>query len=256
MKKIVMLCSRGDSSYLVYNKLSEHFSVEKVIIEDSVSTKNLLKRRIKKLGFMTVLGQVLFVGFIVPFLKKASVDRKKEILNEYGASVDDGVMMASEPVFVNSVNDKKCIETLKEINPDIVVVNGTRIISEEVLNCVNAKFVNLHAGITPKYRGSHGAYWALYNDDKENAGVTVHFVDKGIDTGNIIYQSTISVTEKDNFTTYPLLQTCVGVEDEIRAINDIMNGDVVCKTVDLPSGLYSHPTICQYLIKRFLHKVK
>ena len=45
MKKIVMLCSRGDSSYLVYNKLSEHFSIEKVIIEDSVSTKNLLKRR-------------------------------------------------------------------------------------------------------------------------------------------------------------------------------------------------------------------
>ncbi len=256
MKKIVMLCSRGDSSCLVYNKLSEHFSIEKVIIEDSVSTKNLLKRRIKKLGFMTVLGQVLFVGFIVPFLKKSSVNRKKEILKEYGASVDDSAMMASEPVFVNSVNDKECIETLKKINPDIVIVNGTRIISEEVLNCVNAKFVNLHAGITPKYRGSHGAYWALYNKDKENAGVTVHFVDKGIDTGNIIYQSTISVTEKDNFTTYPLLQTCVGVEDEIRAINDIMNGEVVCKTVDLPSGLYSHPTIWQYLIKRIFDRVK
>ena len=124
------------------------------------------------------------------------------------------------------------------------------------MNCVNAKFINLHAGITPKYRGSHGAYWALYNNDKENAGVTVHFVDKGIDTGNIIYQSTISVTEKDNFTTYPLLQTCVGVEDEIRAINDIINDNVVCKTVDLPSGLYSHPTFFQYLIKRLHCKVK
>lgn len=256
MKKIVMLCSRGDSSYLVYNKLSEHFSIEKVIIEDSVSTKNLLKRRIKKLGFLTVLGQVLFVGTVVPFLKKSTENRKKEILEEYGASVDDKAMMASNPIFVNSVNDKECIEALKRINPDIVVVNGTRIISEEVLSCVNAKFVNLHAGITPKYRGSHGAYWALYNNDKENAGVTVHFVDKGIDTGNIIYQSTIAVTEKDNFTTYPLLQTCVGVEDEIRAINDIMNGDVVCKTVDLPSGLYSHPTIFQYLIKRLFYKLK
>ena len=256
MKKIVMLCSRGDSSYLVYNKLSEHFSIEKVIIEDSVSTKNLLKKRIKKLGFATVFGQVLFVGMIVPFLKKSAKNRKKEILKEYGASVDDKSMLASEPVFVNSVNDKECIETLKKINPDIVIVNGTRIISEEVLNCVNAKFINLHAGITPKYRGSHGAYWALYNNDKENAGVTVHFVDKGIDTGNIIYQSTISVTEKDNFTTYPLLQTCVGVEDEIRAINDIINDNVVCKTVDLPSGLYSHPTFFQYLIKRLHCKVK
>lgn len=256
MKKIVMLCSRGDSSYLVYNKLSECFSIEKVIIEDSVSTKNLLKRRIKKLGFLTVVGQVLFVSTVVPFLKKSTKNRKKEILEEYGASVDDSAMMASNPVLVDSVNDKECIETLKRINPDIVVVNGTRIISEEVLNCVNAKFVNLHAGITPKYRGSHGAYWALYNNDKENAGVTVHFVDKGIDTGNIIYQSTISITEKDNFTTYPLLQTCVGVEDEIRAINDIMNGKVICKTVDLPSDLYSHPTVFQYFVKRIFYRVK
>lgn len=256
MKKIVMLCSRGDSSSLVYNKLSEHFLIEKVIIEDSVSTKNLLKRRVKKLGFVTVSGQVLFVGLIVPLLKKAAANRKKEILNEYGASVDDKAMMASDPVFVKSVNDKECIETLKKINPDIVVVNGTRIISEEVLNSTNAKFVNLHAGITPKYRGSHGAYWALYNDDAENAGVTVHFVDKGIDTGNIIYQSVISVTEKDNFTTYPLLQTCVGVEDEVRAIKDIISDNVTCKTVDLPSGLYSHPTIFQYLKKRVFGKVK
>ncbi len=256
MKKIVMLCSRGDSSSIVYNKLSEHFSIEKVIIEDLVSTKVLLKRRIKKLGLFTVLGQILFVCLIVPLLKKSSADRKKEILNIYGASVDDTKMMESGPVLVNSVNDEECIEALKKIGPDIVVVNGTRIISEKVLNCVNATFINLHAGITPKYRGSHGAYWALYNSDAENAGVTVHLVDKGIDTGNVIYQSPITITEKDNFTTYPVLQTCVGVEDEIRAINDITNDKIVCKTVDLPSGLYSHPTIFQYLAKRISDKVK
>lgn len=256
MKKIVMLCSRGDSSSLVYNKLNEHFQIEKVIIEDSVSTKNLLKRRVKKLGLVTVAGQVLFMVLIVPFLKKSSANRKKEILEEYGASVDSSSMMASDPVFVKSVNDRECIEALKKIDPDIVVVNGTRIISEEVLNSTDAKFVNLHAGITPKYRGSHGAYWALYNNDEKNAGATVHFVDKGIDTGSVIYQSVISVTEKDNFTTYPLLQTCVGVEDEIRAINDIISDKVACKTVDLPSGLYSHPTIFQYLKKRIFGKVK
>ena len=88
MKKIVMLCSRGDSSSLVYNKLNEHFQIEKVIIEDSVSTKNLLKRRVKKLGLVTVAGQILFMVLIVPFLKKSSANRKKEILEEYGASVD------------------------------------------------------------------------------------------------------------------------------------------------------------------------
>lgn len=256
MKKIVMLCSRSESSYIVYNKLSEIFDIEKVIVEDSVSSITLMKRRIKKMGIFKVAGQVLFILLVVPFLKRSSSERKKEILNEYNVSVDDSKMLNSDPVLVKSVNDVKCIETLKNIQPDIVIVNGTRIISENVLNCVDAKFINLHAGITPKYRGSHGAYWALYNNDAENAGATVHFVDKGIDTGNIIYQSVIPVTDKDNFSTYSILQTCVGVEDEIKAINDIIGDNVMCKKNNLPSGLYSHPTIFQYLYKRVFHKVK
>jgi folate-dependent phosphoribosylglycinamide formyltransferase PurN len=72
---------------------------------------------------------------------------------------------------------------LKAINPDLVIVNGTRIISKKVLSSINSKFVNIHVGITPKYRGVHGTYWALVNNDVENSGVTVHFVDEGIDTG-------------------------------------------------------------------------
>ncbi len=256
MKKIVMLCSHGESSCIVYNKLSEVFNIEKVIIEESVSTKNLIKRRIKKLGLFKVIGQILFMALVVPFLKKSSSKRKTEILNTYNASVDDEKMMKSDPVRVNSVNDKKCIEVLKEIQPDIIVVNGTRIISEEVLNCTDAKFINLHAGITPKYRGSHGAYWALYNNDAENAGVTVHFVDSGIDTGSIIYQSVIPVSENDNFVTYPTLQSCIGVEDEIKAIQDIIFDKVERKNNNLPSGLYTHPTIFQYIYKRIFNKVK
>ncbi len=251
-----MLCSRGESSNIVYNKLSEVFDIEKVIIEDHVSTVSMIKRRIKKMGLFKVLGQILFIVLITPFLKKTSSKRKKEILNTYNASVADEKMLKSDPVYVSSVNDKKCIEVLKEIQPDIVVVNGTRIISEEVLNCTDAKFINLHAGITPKYRGSHGAYWALYNNDAENAGVTVHFVDSGIDTGGIIYQSVIPITTNDNFITYPTLQSCVGVEDEIKAIQDIIADRIVCKNNNLPSGLYSHPTIFQYVCKRIFKKVK
>src|SRR5438093_9923670 len=53
-----------------------------------------------------------------------------------------------------------------------VVVNGTRIISEAVLTASDAVFINMHAGITPKYRGVHGGYWALYNGDGEAASST------------------------------------------------------------------------------------
>lgn len=254
--KIVMLCSIGDSSAIVYNKLSQHFKIEKVIIEEKTPRKVFLKRRIKRLGFFKTMGQVAFSAVIVPILKKESADRQREILDEYNVKIDYDKLLNENTLHVSSVNSKECIEELQELNPDIIVVNGTRIISKEVLNCVDATFINMHAGITPKYRGSHGAYWALYNNDKQNAGVTVHFVDEGIDTGNILYQSVIPITEKDNFVTYPLLQTCIGVNDEIKAINDIIAGNPKTISNDLPSSLYTHPTFFEYIYHRLKYGVK
>lgn len=140
-----------------------------------------------------------------------------------------------------------------EINPDIVLVNGTRIISSKVLGSTNAVFINMHTGITPKYRGVHGGYWALANNDKENCGVTIHIVDKGVDTGGILYQTTIPLTAKDNFITYPYLQFGEGLPLMKKAIDDIaINKVVVMKPETTESKLWYHPTIWQYLFKRIL----
>ena len=131
-----------------------------------------------------------------------SAKRKNEILKEF--NLEDKPFPRGKIVPVKSVNDDECIAALQKINPAIVVIIGTRIISKEVLDCTAAKFVNIHAGITPRYRNVHGAYWALVNNDQENCGITVHLVDPGIDTGSIIYQSKISISSKDNFITCTL----------------------------------------------------
>ena len=48
--------------------------------------------------------------------------------------------------------------------------------------------LNYHAGITPKYRGMNGGYWALATGDAGNFGATVHLVDAGVDTGGVLHQ--------------------------------------------------------------------
>lgn len=254
--KVVILCSKGDSSAIVYNELKEQFDIAKVIVENDVPKKVFIKNRIKKLGLFKVIGQIFFTVLIVPVLKKKSATRKQEILKEYGIDTTPNYLNASNTIRVESVNSPECIKELREANPDVVVVNGTRIIKKDVLDCVKCPFINMHTGITPKYRGVHGAYWALRNHDKENAGVTIHLVDEGIDTGTIIYQDTIKMTEKDNFTTYPLLQTGVGVKYEVRALNDIKNNNLKLTSNDLPSGLYSHPTFFGYIYHRIKFGVK
>lgn len=253
--KIVMLCKAGENTAIVYNKLCQEFPIAHVIVEESAPRKEFIKRRIKKQGFFKTMGQMAFIALVMPILRKKSAKRREEILAENRASTDLGPLNAKAE-HVSSVNSPECIAFLQKMKPDIVVVNGTRILSKEVLQCVDAVFINMHAGITPKYRGSNGAYWALYNRDGENAGVTVHLVDEGIDTGNILYQSAITVTQRDNFTTYPLLQMCVGVEDEIKAIRDVMNGSLKTIQNDLPSSIYNHPTIFQYFRCRIRYGVK
>jgi methionyl-tRNA formyltransferase len=249
--KIVLLAGKGASSNIVYNYLSQYMLFDAVIIEEAVPKKEFLKKRIKKLGLAKVIGQLFFQVAIIPILNRSSKKRQQKILLENKLSLK--AIDENKITTVSSVNNNDCLETLQRINPTIIVVNGTRIISKKTLSNLSAKFINTHAGITPKYRGVHGGYWALVNNDLPNCGVTIHFVDAGIDTGSVIAQQTILPTKKDNFTTYPILQLAAGLPLLLKAIKDISNNAITTTQPQAESALWTHPTIVQYL-KNYLFK--
>ncbi len=245
--KIIMLAGDSNSSDIVYNCLNREFGVDFIIIEHGISKKAFLKRRIKRLGFFKVAGQIMFTFFVANRLRQKSKDRMDEILRSNGLSDDKSYRYGNNLRFVKTVNDEETANLLRKLNPDVVVVNGTGIIKKHILEICDAPFINLHTGITPKYRGVHGGYWALVNHDEENCGVTVHLVDEGIDTGGILYQTLIHPTERDNFATYPYLQTAAGVKLEIKALHDLQQGELHPHSNNLPSHLWTHPTLLEYI---------
>jgi folate-dependent phosphoribosylglycinamide formyltransferase PurN len=247
--KIVLLGGKGISTNIVFHAINNRYGIVNAIVEKKESTITFLKRRIKRLGLSTVCGQLLFQLFIAKPLGILSKKRIGEIINEN--LLDNAAIPKAKLIETSSVNSAETIEILKKIDPDIIIVNGTRIISKRVISSVNCKLINTHAGITPKYRGVHGAYWALVNNDKENCGVTVHFVDEGIDTGNIIYQNTIICTKKDNFSTYPFLQLAEGIKLLNNAVGDYCENNItIIQPSNSKSVLWYHPTIWQYLFYR------
>jgi methionyl-tRNA formyltransferase len=123
------------------------------------------------------------------------------------------------------------------------------------LAAVAAPFINYHAGITPKYRGQHPAYWAQVESDRDNAGVTVHLVDEGVDTGAVLYQEPVSFSPSDNITTYQYVQMVTALPLFVRAIEDALKARLRPQRVDLPSRKWFPPTLAQYLMNGMRHSV-
>ena len=84
---------------------------------------------------------------------------------------------------------------MKELKPDLVVFTGGRLIRDNILKNSGAGVVNCHMGILPMYRGVDVVEWPILNEDWNNIGLTIHFMVKGIDTGDIlkIYHNHIHV---------------------------------------------------------------
>ena len=85
-------------------------------------------------------------------------------------------------------------QILKNMHPDfIVVVAFGQILPEEIINIPKYGCINLHASLLPKYRGAAPINWAIINGEIESGNTTM-FMDKGLDTGDILLKSKVSIT--------------------------------------------------------------
>jgi folate-dependent phosphoribosylglycinamide formyltransferase PurN len=251
----VLLAGRGDSTDIVANYLTTRVPDLVVIIEDPPSRLHMARRRARRVGWLAAVGQVLFVALLQPVLRRRGARRRAAILA--AASVDQA--HRSPQHRVPSVNDEEVVALLTSLRPALVVVNGTRIIAARVLSSAGCPVVNLHAGITPRYRGVHGGYWALADHHPEWVGTTVHLVDPGIDTGGILAQSAFDVTGEDTFATYPYLHLIHGLPLLGAQVDQVMAGAALEPTLVAMapgSGLYYHPTLWGYLRRRWRQGVR
>lgn len=85
-------------------------------------------------------------------------------------------------------------EALKNLNPDLMVVVAFRMLPEMVWSLPSIGTFNLHASLLPDYRGAAPINWAIINGEKES-GVSTFFIDKQIDTGNLLLQKTVEIPE-------------------------------------------------------------
>lgn len=106
-----------------------------------------------------------------------------------------------------------------------VSMSFNQIFQKKMIETPKMGTINCHAGKLPFYRGRNILNWALINDEKE-FGITVHYVDEGIDTGDIIRQECFTITDHDDYSTLleRAYESCADLL--VQAIEDIRGGVV------------------------------
>lgn len=124
------------------------------------------------------------------------------------------------------VNSDEFYDLAKKYDCDLFVsMSYNQIFRERIYTLPKYKTINCHAGKLPYYRGRNILNWALINDEKE-FGITVHYVNDGIDTGDIIVQQTYPITDTDDYST--LLKVAYKECPKLlyQAIKKIQSGDL------------------------------
>ena len=148
-------------------------------------------------------------------------------------------------IAAGDLNSPEAVERIRETNSDLGIVLGTRILKRPVFSAPRLGSINLHKGAVPDYRGMPPGFWEIYNQGK-SAGVTVHFVDESLDTGDIVATSQVEITPLDTPDTLLVKLHRAGAETLAAAVRAIQ--DDTAKPVKQDAGLrkaYSRPTYKQ-----------
>lgn len=251
--RLVILGRSDDTTRALYHRLGSRFDVPLVILEEKVPARVVFRRRCRNLGLVPAIGQALFVLLAQPALARAARGRIETL--KRACDLPDHPLPPERVYHTTSVNDPSVPARVREAGATHVIVNGTRLLSRATLEAIDVPIINLHLGWNPRYRGGNGAYWALAEGDPEHAGVTVHLIDEGIDTGGVLARARIAPTHDDSFATYPWLQLAAGID----ALTTLLQQGTLPTPLDTssePSGMWYHPTLWGYLGRRVRLGVK
>ena len=156
----------------------------------------------KKESFISKVVKTLKVFGLKFFLYYSFKYVKSKFLNQ---SIDSFLIEKGVPniKLTSSVNSKESLEIIKSYYPDLLVsILGNEIFKKDLLNVAPKGCINLHTSLLPKYRGLMPSFWVLKNNEIYT-GVSVFYVDEGIDSGPIIAQEKVEI---DNRTQSQLIE--------------------------------------------------
>lgn len=227
--KTILLCCPGRYQAYLANRLHEQTDLVGIVVVSSegINQQSAIKRLLTKKKYFLkpwVLIHHLYVRF-----RLQSYELKSELALE--KQYPEFIARQSFPdvptCHVDNVNAKLAIDFVLKHQPEMMCVNGTNLLREPMLalgESVKFGIINLHTGLSPYARGGNCNLYCLLEGKPELMGVTIHYIDSGIDSGDIICTLRPPIEAVD---TYEFIESKVfihGIDAFIAAIPFVIEG--------------------------------
>ena len=182
--------------------------------------------------------KVIFMGppsFAVPILERliektniilvvSQPDREKDRKGNILPTPIKKIATENNIEVYQPIKIKEEYEKIISLNPDIIITCAYgQIIPEEILNKPKYGCINVHGSLLPKLRGGAPIHHAIIDGEKET-GITIMYMDKFMDSGDIISQKKISILNEDNLDSLYTKMSQLGAELLIETLPSIING--------------------------------
>ncbi len=136
----------------------------------------------------------------------------------------------------SSINSEASVKILAEYEIDYILVYGCGIISEHIIERYPNRLINMHLGLSPFYRGSGTNFFPIVNGEPEYCGVTIHYIDKGIDTGEILARARAPIAADDNIHSLGCKIIMVGIKVIAGVLHRLRCEEILPVPQDLSIG--------------------
>lgn len=184
--------------------------------------KSRVKRHLQRVGWR--FGWLLFYQRIVQglgyALSLAIPGLRRHLLPAWKIARERNI-----PVFrCDNINDGATIEFIRSCKPDLLVsAYFSQILESGVIQLPRLGVLNVHPGWLPSYRGAMAYFWVLHNGS-DRGGVSVHWIDEGVDTGQVLAQRSFPIRAHATQETVLTLTAVIGARLLRRVIRRLQHG--------------------------------
>ncbi|MEM7033330.1 MAG: formyl transferase [Chloroflexota bacterium] len=137
-----------------------------------------------------------------------------------------------------AINHPSCVATIRQSQPDILLVFGTSLLAPEILSIPRLFSLNIHTGITQLFRGVDSAFWAIHDDKPEGIGATIHLINPTIDAGDVVLQARVTIDADDTLPQLFFKSVMVGFELMGQALSGLQSGQYEAQPLTKRGRLY------------------